>query len=117
MTDVNEHLDMAALEELQMIMEDDFALLLTTFLADGDIRVNEIKQALLAEDAEAVRRAAHSFKGSSSNVGAYKLSDLCFKMESAGKDNLLAGTADLFSDIEQCFLRTQELLTSYFLND
>lgn len=72
-------LDLTALEELKLIMDDEFAILLTTFVRDAADRVRELETA--RSDWTKLRRAAHAFKGSSSNVGALALSDRCLSLE------------------------------------
>lgn len=76
-----QHVDDEALRELQVIMGDDFNNLLKTFVTDSTARIAAAEQALAAADGEALRRAAHSFKGSSGNMGAPRLSDLCRRIE------------------------------------
>ncbi|MFY0665872.1 MAG: Hpt domain-containing protein [Natronospirillum sp.] len=75
----NESLDLRALSELQDIMEEDFVLLIETFISDADERMKDIIGAV--GDWPKLRRAAHAFKGSSSNVGAIRLASLCRALE------------------------------------
>jgi len=56
-----------------------------TYLADLDARLEAIRAAVKAGDAEALRQAAHSLKGSSGNIGAKRLQKLCFSLEALGK--------------------------------
>jgi len=98
-----QHLDHVSLRELKSIMEDDFDLLINTFIGDSNIRVDALKNAVAAQDAQALRAAAHSFKGSSLNICAPDLAELCRLMELAGKDNDLNGVADLLQKIEDEF--------------
>ena len=67
------HVDSHVLATLREVMEDEFALLLDTFLSDSDERLRLLRQAQAQGDAQAMRMAAHSFKGSCSlnpRVGA-----------------------------------------------
>lgn len=72
-------LDMEALEELKVVMDGEFDFLLSTFVQDAVDRMHDIEMA--RHDWQHLRRAAHSFKGSSSNVGALALWARCRDLE------------------------------------
>lgn len=72
-------LDRKALAELKTVMEGEFHYLLSTFLLDAEDRMRDIEDA--RDDWQRLRRAAHSFKGSSSNVGALALCNRCGDLE------------------------------------
>ncbi len=80
-------LDGEVIATLRDIMQDDFVDLIETFIKDSLQRREALAQAERSGDREALRRAAHSFKGSSANIGARSLSDLCRQLE----DALVAG--------------------------
>ncbi|MBL4866152.1 MAG: Hpt domain-containing protein [Pseudomonadales bacterium] len=80
------HLDMDALQELREVMEDEFGTLIATYLDDSVVRLESLKEALETHDADALRKAAHSFKGSCGNIGAPTLEDLCRQVEDIGRD-------------------------------
>lgn len=94
-----QHLDRAALQELRGVMGDDFVLLIQTFFKDSAMRIAAIRQAAGGGDAEALRRAAHSFKGSSGNMGAPRLSELCRALEELGRDGTTVGSDVLIDDL------------------
>lgn len=75
------HLEMAAIAELRDIMEDEFNSLIDLFVNDSLARVEAVREAVTSGDADAVRRAAHAFKGASSNIGALRLAALCKSLE------------------------------------
>jgi HPt (histidine-containing phosphotransfer) domain-containing protein len=81
------HLDGDILDELRVIMGNDFAGLLNTFIQDSTQRVAAVEREFAAGNAIGLRAAAHSFKGSSSNLGAHQLAHLCRLIE----DLALAG--------------------------
>lgn len=95
------HLDEEALAELKEVMEDDFAVLITTYLSDSQDRVLTLRQAVEDQDAETFTKAAHSFKGSSVNIGAPCLGQLCLAAEKAGHDAKLEDAAALLDRIER----------------
>jgi histidine phosphotransfer protein HptB len=78
------HLDLETLQELKDVMENEFNLLLLTYLEDSVKRLEAIDAALLSGNSEHVRQAAHSFKGSCGNIGATLLADLCKQLETSG---------------------------------
>ncbi len=79
----NQHLDYDALNALKDVMEDDFGFLIQTFLQDSSNRLASFNALLSSEpfDSDAIRRTAHSFKGSCSNLGALHLATLCSAVE------------------------------------
>ncbi len=105
-----EHIDLSALAELREVMEEEFDILLETFLHDSEERVEQIKSAVSAHDAEALARAAHSFKGSCTNVGVPVLAQLCMEAEMKGKNGELEGIEALVDAIEKAFSDVSRLL-------
>ena len=99
----NAHLDSAVLATLQDVMESEYPALLDTFLADSEERVRLLLQACQADQAEALRRAAHSFKGSCSNMGATLLAELCQELETAAREEQLGKAPALIESIEREF--------------
>lgn len=110
MTDKVEHLDFSALAELREVMEDEFEILIETYLHDSAERVIQIKEAAHARDAEALSRAAHSFKGSCTNVGVPVLAKFCMEAELKGKTGDLDGIDELVISIEDAFLEVSQLM-------
>lgn len=93
-----EHLDLDALAELKDIMDEEFVMLLETYLVDADIKLAELAKAVARQDAPAITSLAHSLKGASSNVSAVQLAGLCKILEHKGRDNDL-------TDLEGCYSR------------
>lgn len=75
------HIDTEQLAELKEVLEDEFSVLIETYLTDAKLRLNLIKNGIATQDYEAVRLAAHSLKGASANLGALILAQLCEKLE------------------------------------
>ncbi|MBU3056675.1 Hpt domain-containing protein [Pseudomonas indica] len=97
------HIDSAVLAALQGVMEDEYPVLLETFLTDSEERLRLIQQAQQAADAQGVRLAAHSFKGSCSNMGAPLLAALCKDLEETARREQLDETPALIEQIEREF--------------
>ncbi|MFZ6046337.1 Hpt domain-containing protein [Pseudomonas sp. CR3202] len=104
------HLDHSVLSALRDVMEDEFPVLLDTFLADSAERLRQIQQALALSDSQALRLAAHSFKGSCSNMGAPVLSGLCKHLEDIARREQLADAPTLIRQIEEEFLVVRDLM-------
>ncbi|MDY7067898.1 hypothetical protein PsexTeo8_43920 [Pseudomonas extremaustralis] len=92
---VDIHLDSQVLSGLQEVMEGDYPKLLDTFLDDSQKRVEALRKA--RDDAKALGRIAHSFKGSSGNLGAVRLAQLCQRLESESAE----AAADLGALVDQ----------------
>lgn len=89
--DGEQHLNLEALTELQAVMGDDFTLLVETFTSDSTQRIAAIIEAISVGDADAIRRAAHSFKGSAGNMAATRLAELCRQLEELGHSSSVQG--------------------------
>lgn len=104
------HLDRDVLVTLQDIMEDEYPVLLDTFVADSQERLRLLHVAEHAQDAQAMRHAAHSFKGSCSNMGAKALAESCRELEDLARRGDLPGSAELIERIEREFAIVRILL-------
>ncbi|TYC58113.1 Hpt domain-containing protein [Marinobacter sp. BW6] len=104
------HLDEEALAELRDVMEDEFEVLIQTYLADSRERIRGLREALKAEDSDAFAKTAHSFKGSCINIGAPRLGQICLKAEMAGKESRLEDAPGLLDDIDREFEQVIERL-------
>ena len=91
------HLDRDVLSALQEVMEGEYSTLLDTFIADSEERLRVLRK---ADDAVQLMNAAHSFKGSSSNMGATRLAELCNELEQRAKDQQLSGIEKLVGEID-----------------
>ncbi|MCX7081430.1 MAG: Hpt domain-containing protein [Pseudomonas sp.] len=91
------HLDHNVLSALQEVMEDEYPVLLDTFLADSEARLSQLHHAVNAFELGMV---AHSFKGSSSNMGAIRLAELCDQLEQRAKEPSLGGIEKLVAEID-----------------
>ena len=89
------HLDPDVLTGLQEVMENEYPKLLDTFLDDSQKRIDALRNS--RGDAKALGRIAHSFKGSSGNLGAVRLAQLCQRLEVESVEL----TADLGALVDQ----------------
>lgn len=101
------HVDRKVLRDLQDVMEEGYINLLETFLADSEVRLQQLCK---ARNAEQLGQAAHSFKGSASNMGAEGLAELCRQLEERARTQTCFDTEYLirqicreFSEVRQVF--------------
>lgn len=109
------HLDEEALAELRDVMEDEFDILIQTYISDSRERIEALHHALSSDDAQAFARTAHSFKGSSINIGASRLGDILQEAEKAGQAANLDGARKLIPDLESEFLTVRRLMEESLL--
>jgi HPt (histidine-containing phosphotransfer) domain-containing protein len=83
------------------------------FLEDTPLRIAELEQSLAAGDAAKFTRAAHSIKGSSSNLGAAALRTVAEKLEHHARTQGLDGTAHALAEIKREFERARAELATY----
>ena len=110
MADRKPDTDVTVQQGLRELMQDDYPLLLETFLADAGKRLRQLHDALAQGDMNAYRQAAHSFKGSAGNMGALALEQACLDAEAAGVAGDQQVAASVLIEIEQAFDRLQPLL-------
>lgn len=110
-------IDPEAIEALRALSPDDGDVFLkeiiTIFLEDTPIRINDMKGALEQGQAELFVRSAHSIKGSAGNLGAAELRAIAERIEHHGRREGLAGTAPMIAELEAAFSRTGEALRPY----
>ncbi len=104
------HLDNAVLETLRDVMEDEYSLLLETFLLDSEERLRLLLETSESGDAQAMRLAAHSFKGSCSNMGAVLLASLCKELEELARRERLDATGEVLEQVQREFAIVRILL-------
>lgn len=109
----DQRLDGDILAMLKDVMEDEFSVLIETYLSDGVNRIQDLRKALNNQDSDAVRQTAHSLKGSSSNIGAGPLAQLCMKIESCADKGQLAGLDSILDEVEQEFSAVSQALSEF----
>ena len=72
--------------------------------------MSEIDQAMKSKDAEALRRATHSLKSGSANVGAARLAELFRQLEHLAREDRMQEAEKPFREMQVEFARaTHEL--------
>lgn len=123
----NNPVDFNVLSTLRDVMENEYPTLVEVFMDDSVTRINEMTQ-LLGNPAfsasssallEHLGLMAHSFKGSTGNMGASHLSELCLQLEEQGRGIVAPDEArirllvsliqDEFSAVREIFERELQL--------
>jgi CheY-like chemotaxis protein/HPt (histidine-containing phosphotransfer) domain-containing protein len=72
--------------------------------------IEDLRDAIDRDDAEAVREAAHSLKSSSGNVGARRVSAVCRELEAMGRGGDLSGAKAAFDRLGEEYERARAAL-------
>jgi HPt (histidine-containing phosphotransfer) domain-containing protein len=110
-------LDRDVVGELQSVMGSDFRTLVESFFRDSEQRLTLLQEVIERGDAEELRQTAHSFKGSSGNLGALALSGLCLELEQAGRAGQLDQAPELLERIRQAYDEARRELEQYIETD
>lgn len=114
-------LDMSVVEELLSFADDgDPELLLDLiqmFLDDGPSKVAAVTNGLAAGDFDQAERAAHSLKGSSGNLGARLLQNVCEELQISTRQHQLDESRrlapQLVSKFAEAEVELRKLLKTY----
>jgi two-component system, sensor histidine kinase and response regulator len=82
------------------------------YVGDTPAQLAALRQAIDGVDAGTLRRAAHSLKSSSANVGAETLAHMCREMESLGRTASTAGASSILVEMEQEFQAVRHSLNA-----
>lgn len=107
-------IDQEAIENLRALSpgDDDVFLkeILVIFLEDTPLRIADLHSSLAAGNTESFVRAAHSIKGSSSNVGAAEMRAAAEALEHHSRKQGLADVKNLIAQLESAYARAKEVL-------
>jgi histidine phosphotransfer protein HptB len=101
------------LEQLKEIMEDEFEMLISLFINDSGQLLDEITQAYATHDNEALRIAAHTLKGSSSNMCVMSISDISKEIEAKANANNMQGIDALIGQLKTIHPQVSKILQSF----
>ena len=107
-------LDDAVLSQIRLLEAQTGQPILTSviekLLAGYEAKQEELLQGLADQDDEAVFGAAHFLKSSFANVGAARMSNLCRRIEQAGRNGDLAAALQLVAEFQREGERTRTAL-------
>jgi HPt (histidine-containing phosphotransfer) domain-containing protein len=112
----NAVIDPQSIENLRALNPDDNDEFLREiagiFFEDTPQRLAELDESLKEGDVVKFTRAAHSIKGSSSNLGALALRAAAEKLEHHARSNGLNDVATMLADVKDQFARAHAALTT-----
>ena len=91
-------------------LEDMVPELVSLFLESAPRDIEKMRSAFSDDNSDALAAAAHSLKGSCSNLGASRLRELCQQIETQGRSGSLEGTSNLLDSVDQEFVRVKKEL-------
>ncbi len=80
------------------------------FLRDTPKRLAVVRDAVGQGNARALEQAAHSLKGSCSNIGARQMVALCLALAERGRAGSVKGAETLLAPLENAFARVREVI-------
>jgi HPt (histidine-containing phosphotransfer) domain-containing protein len=84
--------------------------LVGTFLEEAPRMFDDMREALVANEAERFRRAAHSLKSNSNTFGALKLGAMAREVELGGLERALQAASDPLGPLEEEYARVATAL-------
>jgi two-component system, sensor histidine kinase and response regulator len=107
-------IDAEALDNLRSLrMEgepDPLAELVELFLADTPERIRQMQDALQSSNGVALDAAAHSLKGSASNLGAKQIASACAQIMQHARKNEFPPATKLVEEVEKTFPKVKGIL-------
>lgn len=88
---------------------DEYMEILELLVASGKADLASLEQAIAANDAEGVVKAAHSIKGASANLGLMDLSETARDIEFKGREQNLTGMGEKIQALKAAFDPVVEL--------
>jgi HPt (histidine-containing phosphotransfer) domain-containing protein len=105
-------IDRATFDALKQTTGAEFALeLVDTFLQEAPSMLDELRNALAAQDAEKFRRTAHSLKSNSNTFGALTLGAMARELELAGISKATESGGQPLDALAQEYSRVAAALT------
>ncbi len=80
------------------------------FLEDTSSALAALEEASKSEDASSLKRVAHTLKGSSGNMGARGMAELCAKLQVVGASGDLSRASPLLERLKAEFGRVRSAL-------
>ena len=114
-------LDLEVIRELKMLDRHGgrrfFSESVDKFFQNSERYLKAMEEAIDKGDLEQLRFNAHTFKGSSGFMGAYRLSNLCLEMEKMARNKKAAGAGKLLLEIISEYQKVRQELEGLRLTD
>lgn len=105
-------LDESALDTLRDIMAEEFPALVRAYLDEASRLIESMALAAACRDADRMRRAAHSLKSASANIGALGLAEVARQLEGQGRAGEFDGADDRIDSAKSIFQRVKARLAA-----
>jgi len=105
-------INLERIREATMGDEEFMAELIEVFLDDSPGQLDLLRRAVAERDAAAAASSAHRLKGSSGQVGAESLSELCKKLEQESRASNGQDLEALMAKVDQEFQRVRDELSA-----
>jgi len=109
-TDITEspQLTMTQIDQLRGSGQDeDFREIISMYIEQTGNHLYDLKRALNEENIESASRITHQIKGSSANLGASQLANVCSRLEDKVKSGNLSSSCPLVDEMQGTFERTK----------
>jgi len=87
--------------------DDDFKEIISMYIEQTREQLGALEKAVNEKDLESIISKAHQIKGSSANLGAIQIADLCSQLEDGAKDGNISSSNQLLNEIHGTFDRTK----------
>ena len=87
--------------------DDDFKEIISMYIEQTCEQLGALEKAVNEKDLESIISKAHQIKGSSANLGAIQIADLCSQLEDGAKDGNISSSNQLLNEIHGTFDRTK----------
>ncbi|MDY7006422.1 MAG: response regulator [Cyanobacteriota bacterium] len=114
MTKPKSILDMKMLESIIKMGGDELlSEIIEDYLNYAPGRLAAIREAITANDAKALRMAAHTMRSSSGNLGAVTIGNICNQLENLGRAETTIGATEIFTLLENEYEQFQRALIDF----
>jgi len=107
------------IDDFRMRVRNDSELinkLFQLYLEDSKALFKEIRNAIQNNDPVELERSAHSLKGMSINLSAYKVSELASQLEDIGESGEVVGTESILGNLSESLNKTIYFIEQYLKN-
>lgn len=98
--------------QLKELLGSDFNLLVDAYDVDNREHLVKARECVKQQDADGLRKAIHSIKGASANIGAEQLASVCQVLESNAGSGNFADAEQHLDEIHSLFDKAVEVLRS-----
>lgn len=112
---MSQPLDHKNLAHLKSVIGDSLGPILKTYLEITPPLLTQLENAVKECNSDDIKRHAHTLKGSSANISAVDLPQLCLEMEYVGRDGDVKKAEVLLPKIKQAYSEL-EMAIEHYLN-